>query len=197
MKKLMIAAAIVCAAAISQAASYTWSSSSPVYTWDSADPDWPVMAGQTAYFVFADAYSQAALVADFAGTGADFTKLSAAGNGVVAADGTIGDTAASSSYTEAKQAYFVVFDAAKETMFISGTVTAAYDALDSSAVTFDYDQVEGVWEATVGVTSTRFDAASGYVGAGYYSAASAVPEPTSGLLMLLGVAGLALRRRRA
>ncbi|MCR5413849.1 MAG: PEP-CTERM sorting domain-containing protein, partial [Kiritimatiellae bacterium] len=26
---------------------------------------------------------------------------------------------------------------------------------------------------------------------------AAVPEPTSGLLMLLGVAGLALRRRRA
>ena len=188
MKKLMIAAAIVCAAAISPAASYTWSSSSPVYTWDSADPDWPVMDGQTAYFVFADAYSQATLVSDFAGTGADFTKLSAAGNGVVAADGTIASTGATSTYTEAKQAYFVVFDAAKETMFISGTVTAAYDALDASSVTFNAAQVEDVW------TGTRFDAASGYVGAGYYAS---VPEPTSGLLMLLGVAGLALRRRRA
>lgn len=30
-----------------------------------------------------------------------------------------------------------------------------------------------------------------------WTATSAVPEPTSGLLMLLGVAGLALRRRRA
>ncbi|MBR3085127.1 MAG: PEP-CTERM sorting domain-containing protein, partial [Kiritimatiellae bacterium] len=36
-------------------------------------------------------------------------------------------------------------------------------------------------------------------GAGWYmtKAASPVPEPTSGLLMLLGVAGLALRRKRA
>ena len=35
------------------------------------------------------------------------------------------------------------------------------------------------------------------IGQGDWRTASAVPEPTSGLLLLLGVAGLALRRRRA
>ena len=35
------------------------------------------------------------------------------------------------------------------------------------------------------------------LGMNYTVAATAVPEPTSGLLLLLGVAGLALRRRRA
>ena len=38
------------------------------------------------------------------------------------------------------------------------------------------------------------DVAGGYTSAGWYGA---VPEPTSGLLMLLGMAGLALRRKRA
>ena len=37
--------------------------------------------------------------------------------------------------------------------------------------------------------------AKGFVNAGWYTVS--VPEPTSGLLLLLGVAGMALRRRRA
>ena len=191
----MIAAAIVCAAAFAQAAEYNWSSSSAVYTWDSTEEaGWPVMGGQTDYFVFADAYAQSALVNDFAANSVNFTALSAAGNGVTLDDGTIDFTPAVSSYTSDKQAYFVVFDSAMETMFISGEVTAYYDAMTPYPVAFDYDQVEGVWEATVGVTGTRFEASEGYVGAGYYAS---IPEPTSGLLLLLGVAGLALRRRRA
>ena len=44
--------------------------------------------------------------------------------------------------------------------------------------------------------TANFGATSGNPGSWTYTA-NAVPEPTSGLLLLLGVAGLALRRRRA
>lgn len=44
--------------------------------------------------------------------------------------------------------------------------------------------------------AAAMSASGGWQGAGWYTASN-VPEPTSGLLMLLGVAGLALKRKRA
>ena len=190
MKKLMITACAIAFAAVTQAATYSWQSSSTLYTWDSAEPDWPTVAGgTTAYFVFAAEYAQSSLVSDFNAGTVDYTKLSRAGNGAIAADGTIGATAATGDYTSNQSAYFVVFDDSK--MFVSGAQTATYDEFTGTGqAIFDYDQVEGVW------TGAAYDAKEGFVGGGWYGA-SAVPEPTSGLLMLLGVAGLALRRKRA
>ena len=196
MKKLMIAAAIVCVAAFAQAANYQWTSGSTLYTWDSADPDWPVMAGCNAYLVFADAYSEDALVSDFNAGTVDFTALNASGGTTTVTSGGLvtPPVAASADYTSAVQAYFAVIDG--DTLFVSGEVEAPYNALTYGGVTFKYDQVEGVWTG-----EARFDASEGFVGAGYYTPGTPeptpTPEPTSGLLMLVGLAGLALRRRRA
>jgi hypothetical protein len=78
-----------------------------------------------------------------------------------------------------------------------------------AAVIFAYDEGEGVTHYKGNIASYTFDSASDVTvyemdtlvfGDKVGTAAvtwQAVPEPTSGLLMLVGLAGLALRRRRA
>ena len=73
-------------------------------------------------------------------------------------------------------------------LMISDIAVAEYTAVGAGSIEFGQQNA---------LSSAGFkDVAAGYAGAGWYSAA-AVPEPTSGLLMLLGMAGLALRRKRA
>ena len=62
---------------------------------------------------------------------------------------------------------------------------------------WDDDEEQFVYNIDAGITSSAdaMSASGGYQGDGWYY--PNVPEPTSGLLMLLGVAGLALKRKRA
>ena len=59
--------------------------------------------------------------------------------------------------------------------------------------TLTSDAIAGTWDVP-SLGDAKFVTA---VPAGWTVSGSAVPEPTSGLLMLLGMAGLALRRKRA
>ena len=186
MKKLIIAACAVAFAAGVQAASITWGTSGAFYD-TAGDPDWPtVAAGTTAYFVFVNSYAQADLVADFAAGSVDTAKLAAIKSGTVGADGTVADVTGSSTALSGSQAAYVVILKDAENMFISDSVTKTIDELSGSTYTFEESQTGDIW-------ALNGAASAGYVGAGWYN----VPEPTSGLLMLLGMAGLALRRKRA
>lgn len=190
MKKLVIAAFAVAFAACAQAASVDWVSSGAFYDIVGEEGGWATVAeGTTAYFVFASAYSQSDLVADYAAGTTDMAKLTAMNSGTIGADGTIAKVTGSiTTLSGSQNAYVVVFDGANN-MFISDVSGNTIDEMSTTLYTFNEAKTGDIW-------ANNGDASAGYQGAGWYSAA-AVPEPTSGLLLLLGMAGLALRRKQA
>jgi hypothetical protein len=89
-------------------------------------------------------------------------------------------TRSSESNSMGSSLYFVLVEGSSAETFKYGTVDVSSYKYDPAA--------QETSPGTLALTSANFTG-SGTIGA--------VPEPTSGLLMLLGVAGLALRRRRA
>ena len=190
MKKLIIAMAAVIVAVGANAASVDWTATKG-YLYDGAGDSAAKVTSGTAYLVLTS-YAQSDLVSLYAGNdrNAAATLTSLQGNAAYVGSGNIGSNAriaagtGTSSATSAVTAYFVVFNDDK--MYISDTATSDYDALGQSH-SFVFSSMTTASKATL-------DVSAGYSSAGWYGA---VPEPTSGLLMLLGMAGLALRRRRA
>ena len=197
MKKLMIAAAIVCATVAVQASTVNWSEFTSISEPEGADT---VADGTAVYLIRTADHDRAAFLEAFvaAGSAASFASTIASWSTVDPAsisDGAFEVTAAeSTSFTlkDAEAAYFALVSG--DNIFISDSIPALYnEAGGADDYTFAYDPQWGSYDVV-------FDAKGGlqgeYEGQGWYTTSS-VPEPTSGLLLLLGVAGLALRRRRA
>ena len=185
MKKLMITLAAITLGIAANAASYTWSVASGRINDGAATPAY-VAENTVAYLMFTSTISQDDLIAKLAdGTAASYVSANKVGSGTVNNAARILDGTASASVTTEQTAYFVIFNG--DNMYVSTTATAAYDALDASPIAFASQSTPSKSTFTSGNYTAN--------GAGWY--AQAVPEPTSGLLMLLGMAGLALRRRRA
>ena len=190
MKKLMIALAALTIGMAANAASVSWLTSKG-YLYDGAGDSAAKLTSGTAYLVLSS-YAQSDLVSLFASNdGNAATTLTALqGNAAYLGSGAIGDNArinegtGTTSATDSITTYFVVFNG--DNMYISDTATSSYDGLA---------QAHDIAFTTSMTSSSKALPSDGaYSGAGWYTA---VPEPTSGLLMLLGMAGLALRRRRA
>ena len=187
MKKLLIALAAVAVAAGVQAASFNWKTSATGKVYNPGTET--LLASATAYLFDSSAVTQGSLVTAFAAGGLDLSTKGAASSqsiasGAIAAKAFEDGTAVGDTLT----AYFatIVTIDSKDYLFISDTVNG--NGVEGKTTTLSFN-------AKTASQAAAFDAAGGYSAGGWYTAA--VPEPTSGLLMLLGMAGLALRRRRA
>lgn len=179
MKKIMIALTVVAFAAIAQAASLNWAITSKIVT---ESPAGSASAGRASYYtalVFMEsdlaAVNSALEAKDFDGL-QDLAVSSYQASKTGAFSGAISDLTGTSA-----SIFTVIFD----TQAAGDTIDTAQNYIMSEVVTAN------TYSGTDAPTTASFDAAFGE------SKYQAIPEPTSGLLLLLGVAGLALKRKRA
>ena len=188
MKKLMIVLVAVAMGVAANAASFNWSAPSG-RLFDGLGSSSANRYEGTGYLFNAATVSQATILAAFiSGSGVGDTLATALSTGAFSS----GRASASADFAgpDARfNAYFVVLgkDASgNDAIYISNTVIADYTAVGAGSIEFGQQNA---------YSSAGFkDAAGGFSSAGWYTAA---PEPTSGLLILLGMAGLALKRKRA
>jgi len=173
MKKLILMAVVAVSAVFANAASFNWKL---IVGEDYAGMNVYAITGSTAASILAACQSTDSAKWTDAFSGFSSVAVSGTGNRAYA-DGTATDISASDNLV------FVIVngsvaDGSKYWVANDYSIPAAnvYDPPDAKAA------------------AAIIFATQGTAGSGTFTA---VPEPTSGLLMLLGVAGLALRRRRA
>ena len=174
MKKVMIALVAVAMGFCAQAASINWS-----FSWATDASGLDLADGTKAYLMAASVMTVAdATTALDAGTFDVSKALDVGLTSTAGGNGAEVSQVVASDLTGAQTFYAVVIDG--DQYAITHTVDATMKAIGDTVVGFMELSLEDG-------TSTM----------AWNKMGTAVPEPTSGMLMLVGLAGLALRRRRA
>ncbi len=174
MKKLVIIAAVACGTLVSQAAAVTWSATaSSTYN------------GQTLYLLteLADSYASEAALASAA---VDSAKVTKSGPKYAVAS----RTAENDKITSASNFYLAVLDATDGKTLHYVDVTSTMKNYVFNPPNPAPDTYSTAFSTVANSTTTKT------IGGGSSGGGEGVPEPTSGLLLLVGGAMLALRRKQ-
>jgi hypothetical protein len=187
MKKMMIAACVIALAAVTQAASVTWGAGKtlPALTIGESAATLPGYV-QMVVFENSTAYDMSKIYSDYAAGTIAGTKVGTAE--WTALSGILGTTGVSGGTTW------------KEGDSVYGAVLFLYSSKKDFSEGVEYyiaNTAKGVATDAGSDVSNLGSVIGGLGSGGGATSWQAVPEPTSGLLMLVGLAGLALRRKRA
>ena len=200
MKKLMIAAAIVCAAAMSQAANIKWTSSAAGYAIDptsvSGKDNGSYSVGSSKLMTKVGTLNYVLTIYE---SGSDTVVDTLSGTVGFGSTGKyqITSTATKMDFSTTYD-YVLSITGFQSDIRALGANVAATDGKDG---TYDYTAAQIAWTAEGSLTTPKSGAYQLTDLPGSFNVTgitfTAAPEPTSGLLLLIGVGALALRRRRA
>lgn len=173
MKKIMIAALAMAMAVVANAASVDWQVTGS-----------KAQAGYTAYLIAGDVVSSWESVAD--------VQAAAVASGALAVSGrnsAVKGTATDAALTKSSNFYYVLVNADASQYAVSGSYAGSTYAYDTTATPPEAAPSEVPQFNATNATFSDWAKADGPTGD--------VPEPTSGLLLLVGAAALALKRKVA